>query len=109
MRHRNNPLHQKLMLLGFVLTLGIAVVLVVGVYGFDATYGPAAWLVSATGSEAGARIVLITHRAVATITLVVLILQIITGLRRHPLHHRLFKAVVPLWLLTYVSGLTIFV
>ena len=109
MRIRNNDLHRKLMALGFVLTLGIAVVLLAGVYGFNATYAPAGWLIDAVGGEAGARIVLLIHRGVATLTLIVLIVQIVAGVRRLPLHKRLYKAVIPLWLITYVSGLTIFI
>lgn len=108
-RHSNNALHQKLMGLGFILTLGIAVVLVVGVYGFGATYAPADWLMRAAGSEAGARVVLLVHRGFATLSLLLLIVQIVAGLRRHPLHRWLYKAVIPAWLITYISGLTIFV
>lgn len=109
MRHRNNPLHQKLMSLGFVLTLGIALVLVVGVYGFGGTYSPAGWLIGAAGSETGANVVLIIHRAFASITLILVIAQIATGIRRLPLHTRLYKAAIPCWLISYVSGLFIFV
>ena len=109
MRIRNNALHRKLMVSGFLCTIGIAVVLVVGVYGFGGTYAPAMWLTEMTGSVGNAKIVLLVHRAVATITLVVLVVQVVTGLKRHPLHKRLFKAVIPLWTITYVSGLIIFV
>lgn len=108
-RHRNYALHQKLMGLGFILTLGIAIVLVVGVYGFGATYAPAEWLVRAAGGEAGGRAVLLTHRGFATVSLLLLIAQVVAGLRRHPLHRRLYKAVIPAWLITYISGLVIFV
>lgn len=108
-RHRNNPLHQRLMIAGFLLTLAIAVVLVVGVQVFDAGYGPAGWLVRVTGGEQNARIVLIIHRLVATVALLFLIAQIVTGLRRMPLHRRLFRPVIVLWLITYASGLVIFV
>ena len=108
MRIRNNALHRKLMATGFVLTAAIAVVLVIGVNVFGATYGPADWLLTAAGGETGARGVLIAHRIVATVTFLCLLAQVITGWRRHPLHHRLYKAVVPLWLITYVSGMTIF-
>lgn len=108
-RVRNNPLHQKLMLTGFLFTLGIAVVLIVGVHGFGGTYGPAPWLVRTVGGESAAHGVLIAHRALATVTLLCLITQIVTGLRRHPLHPRLARATLPLWLLAYVTGLVIFV
>ena len=107
-RHSNNALHRKLMATGFVLTAAIAVVLVIAVNVFGATYGPADWLLTAAGGETGARGVLIAHRIVATVTFLFLLAQVITGWRRHPLHHRLYKAVVPLWLITYVSGMTIF-
>ena len=108
-RTRNNPFHQKMMLLGFVLTLGIAVVLIVGVHVFGSTYAPAQWLVGLAGGDAGAKGVLIAHRALSTLTLVVLIMQIVTGWRRHPWHHRLYRAVVPLWCASYLTGLVIFV
>ena len=108
-RRRNNALHRKLMGLGFILTLGIAIVLVVGVYGFGGTYAPAEWLVRAAGGQTGARAVLLTHRGFATLTLALLIVQIVAGMRRHPLHLRLYKAVIPTWLITYISGLIIFV
>ena len=108
-RFRNNPLHQRLMISGFLLTLAIAVVLVVGVYGFGESYAAAGWLVRLTGSEQGARIVLIIHRLVATVALLFLIIQIVTGLRRMSLHRRLHRPLIALWLVTYLSGLTIFV
>ena len=108
-RHRNNPLHQKLMISGFILTLGIAVVLVAGVQIFGATYAPAGWLINVAGGDQGAQTVLIVHRLFATVALLFLIAQVITGWRRHPLHRRLFRPVIVLWLVTYVSGLTIFV
>ncbi len=109
MRWRNNARHQKLMLLGFGFTLAIAVVLLTGVYAFGASYGPANWLLELTGSVSGAKAVLLAHRGLATVTLVILIAQLVSGIRRHPLHHRLFKTVIPLWIVTYVSGLVIFV
>lgn len=108
-RHSNNALHRKLMALGFLLTLGIAVILVVGVHGFGGTYGPAPWLVSLTGSERGAHIVLLVHRGFATLTLVLLITQIVTGIRRRPLHGRLAPWTVTCWMVSFVSGLLIFV
>ncbi len=107
-RHRNNPLHRKLMLAGFGCTVGIAVVLVVGVQIFGAGYGAALWLVDLAGGEEGAGRVLIIHRIFATLTLLLLIAQIIAGLRRHPIHRRLYLAVVPTWLITYLSGMVIF-
>lgn len=106
-RHSNNPLHRALMLTGFGFTLGIAVVLVVGVHVFGATYGPAEWLVG-MGNHGFAYGVLIAHRLLATVTFLLLVAQVITGIRRQPAHHWLFKPVIPLWLLTYVSGMVIF-
>ncbi|MEE8435043.1 MAG: DUF420 domain-containing protein [bacterium] len=108
-RHRNNPLHQRLMISGFLLTLAIAVVLVVGVQIFGASYAPAGWLVRVAGGEQAAGTVLIIHRLVATVALLFLIAQIFAGLRRLPLHRRLFRPVIVLWLITYTSGLVIFV
>ncbi len=108
-RIRNNALHRRLMALGFLLTLGIAVALLVGVYGFHSTYGPAGWLVDLSGGAGPARIVLLAHRAVASLTLLFLIAQIVTGVWRHPLHRRLFRIVIPLWLISFATGLVIFV
>lgn len=108
-RHSNTALHRKLMALGFLLTLGIAVILVVGVHGFGGTYGAAPWLVALTGSERGAHMVLLVHRAFATVTLVLLITQIITGIRRHPLHGRLAPWTFGCWMVSFVSGLVVFV
>ena len=108
-RIRNNDLHRRLMALGFVLTLSIAVTLMVGVYGFHSTYGPAEWLVDLAGGAGAARKVLLAHRAVASLTLAILIAQIALGVWRHPLHRRLFRVVAPLWLISFVTGLVIFV
>ena len=108
-RHSNNTLHRKLMALGFLLTLGIAVILVVGVHGFGSTYAPAPWLVSLTGSEHRAHIVLLVHRGFATLTLVLLITQIVSGIRRRPLHGRLAPWTVCCWMVSFVSGLFVFV
>lgn len=107
-RFRNNALHRRLMALGFLLTLSIALVLVAGVHLFGATYGPAPWLSALLGGEGPARAVLTAHRALATVTLLALLAQVISGWRRHPLHRRLHRWVVPLWLITYASGMTIF-
>lgn len=109
MRHRNNDLHRKLMAAGFILTAGIAVVLVAGVNIFGATYGPSPWLISLTGGEGDARVVLIIHRIFATLTLLLLMAQVYAGIRRLPYHKTLFKAVIPTWLITYISGLSIFI
>lgn len=108
-RRRNNDLHRQLMAWGFASTIAIAVVLVVGVNIFDGQYSPAGWLMDLTGSEAGARAVLLAHRGVATLTFLLLLTQVILGLRRHPLHLKLHRLVVPLWAITYGSGLVVFV
>ena len=107
-RHSNNDLHRKLMGLGFLLTLGIAVVLVAGVHLFDAKYGPALWLIDLAGGESNAGIVLIAHRIFATVTLLLLLTQVYSGLRRLSIHHQVYKALVPAWLITYLSGMFIF-
>ncbi len=108
-RHRNNPLHQKLMGTGLVFTLSIAVVLIAGVHLFQATYGPAAWLVRMTGGMDSAGTVLIVHRGISTLSLLLLLLQVVSGWRRMPLHGRIYPLVITLWLVSYVSGLVIFV
>lgn len=108
-RFRNNALHRRLMVLGFLLTLGIAVTLLAGVYGFHGSYGPAQWLVQLSGGPQPAHWVLLAHRAVASVTLLLLIAQITTGIRRHPLHRRLVRVVAPLWLVSFCTGLVIFV
>ena len=109
MRRRNNDLHRHLMAWGFAAAVSIAVVLVVGVYFFGGTYAPAEWLVELTGGDAGARAVLLAHRGVATLTFLLLLTQVILGLRRHPLHRKLHRAVIPLWFVSYGSGLIVFV
>ncbi|MBI4083524.1 MAG: DUF420 domain-containing protein [Candidatus Lambdaproteobacteria bacterium] len=107
LRHRNNRLHRRWMVAGFALALAIAIVLVVGVQLFHAPYGPSFWLVELAG-ERGARIVLTCHRVLATVALLALIGQVVTGIRRHPLHRRLYRATIPLWLAAYVSGMFLF-
>lgn len=109
MRHRNNSLHRKVMATGFVLTLAIAVILVVGVQVFGAGYRPAFWLVEWMGGEGRARIVLLVHRGLATVTLLLLITQVVSGIRRFPLHARLHVFTIAAWLISYVSGMFIFV
>ena len=105
---KNVNLHKLYMKLGFISTLSIAVVLVAGVHLFGATYGPAAWLVNVSGSKATARIILVLHRIFATVTLGFLITQVVTGIIRHPLHHKLFRYAIITWLISYTSGLVLF-
>ena len=107
-RRSNNALHRKLMMAGFVLTIGIAVVLVVGVNVFGESYGPADWLTALMGGEGPAGGVLIAHRIFATLTFLALLVQVLAGIRRLSYHRRLGAVVIPLWLVTYVSGLFIF-
>lgn len=109
MRHRNNSLHRLSMSLGFLLTLGIAVVLVVGVQAFGAGYRPAYWLVEWLGSDSRARMVLLVHRGIATVALLLLIAQVVSGIRRLPLHGRLYPFTIIAWIVSYVSGMFIFV
>lgn len=109
MRHRNNPLHRASMGLGFLLTLSIAVVLVVGVQGFGAGYRPAFWLVEWMGGEQRARTVLLVHRGIATVTLLLVLAQVFSGVRRLPLHRRLHPFTIGAWIVSYVSGMFIFV
>lgn len=108
MRHRNNGLHRKLMVLGLLSTLGIAVVLVVGVHGFSAGYGPSSWLGDVFGGEIGARRVLLAHRGFSTLTLILIVSQVVTGLWRHPWHGGLGKVVFPMWWISYLSGMAFF-
>ena len=108
LRHRDNPLHRKVMTGGFVLTIAIAVVLVVGVQVFGATYRPAFWLVEWAG-EGRAYTVLLVHRAIATLTFLLLVTQVISGVRRLPLHSRLYPFTILAWIISYVSGMFIFV
>ena len=106
---RNNALHRRLMLLGLLFTLGIAVTLVLGVHVMGSTYGPAGWLVQMAGGPAGAKGWLLAHRALATLTFVLLCVQVEAGWRRRPRHRRLAPVVLVLWGFTYLSGLTFFV
>ncbi len=107
-RQRDNRLHRRVMLAGFAFTLSIAVILVVGVHGFGAGYRPAYWLVRAAGGPERAQWVLIVHRILASVTLLALVAQVVSGLRRDPLHGRLYPYTIGLWLLAYVSGMFIF-
>lgn len=107
-RQRDNRLHRRMMLAGFVLTLSIAVILVVGVHGFGAAYRPAYWLARAAGGPERAQWVLIMHRLLASVALVALVAQVVSGLRRDPLHRRLYPYTIGLWLVTYVSGMYLF-
>jgi uncharacterized membrane protein YozB (DUF420 family) len=108
LRHRNNALHRRIMAGGFVLTIAIAVVLVVGVHFFGASYRPAFWLVESLG-EARAHTVLLIHRAIATLTFLLLALQAISGARRLPLHSKLYPFTILTWIISYISGMFIFV
>lgn len=109
MRHRNNLLHRRAMALGFCLTLAIAAVLVVGVQGFGAGYRPAYWLVEWSGGEQRARFILLVHRSLATVSLGLLIAQVVSGIRRLPLHRLLHPFTIAGWIISYVSGMFIFV
>lgn len=100
--------HRALMLSGVLSFLGIAVVLVVGVHFFGQSYAPAAWLVGAFG-EAGAWNVLRAHRALATVSAVLLLAQAFTGWRRRPVHPRMARWTAAFWLASFVSGLAVFV
>jgi uncharacterized membrane protein YozB (DUF420 family) len=108
LRHRNNLAHRKIMAAGFVLTIAIALVLVVGVQAFGATYRPAFWLVEWLG-DARAHIVLLVHRAIATVTFLLLAAQVVSGIRRIPLHNRIYPFTILTWIISYVSGMFIFV
>jgi len=108
-RRRNNARHRMWMLLGFLSTLLIAVVLVAGVHLFGETYSAAPWLVSAAGSPAGAKTVIIVHRIFSTLAMVGVIVQVVSGMRRLPLHKRFHRWVIPMWLVSYFSGLVVFV
>ena len=108
LRHRDNRRHRQLRLVGFGLTVAIAVVLVAGVQGFGATYRPAFWLIEWLG-ETGARTVLLVHRAIATGAFLLLATQVYSGARRLPLHAALYPFTVLAWIVAYVSGMFIFV
>ena len=107
-RHKNNDRHRLLMLAGFVLTLATAAVLVTGVHLFGAAYAPAFWLVSWLGGEEPAGVVLIVHRLIATAALVLLVTQVYTGIRRLPLHAKLYRFTIAAWLISYFSGMVVF-
>ena len=108
MRHRDNLRHRQMMAAGFIVTLGIAVVLVVGVQVYGAAYRPAYWLVEWLG-DARAHTVLLIHRAIATVTLLLLIAQVFSGIRRLPLHKVIYPFTIGAWLISWVSGMFIFV
>ena len=108
-RRSNNQLHKRFMILGFILTLSIAMILIAGVHLFNQTYGPAQWLVEISGGINQAKNVLIAHRVFSTIALLFLVTQVITGIVKNPLHRVLVKFVIPFWSISFFTGLVIFV
>jgi uncharacterized membrane protein YozB (DUF420 family) len=106
-RQRDNRLHRLMMMAGFVLTLTGAVMLAAGIYAFGESSKAAYWLVRASGAPERAHWVLVAHRVIAVATLAVLIAQVATGLRRDPLHGRLYPYTIGLWLFTFVAGMFI--
>lgn len=107
-RRRNNRLHRQAMAAGFALTLAAAALLVAGVYAFGTGYRPAYWLVRGLGSPERARVVLVIHRVIAALALLAVATQVVLGVRRDPLHRRLYPYVIALWLISYVSGMFVF-
>jgi uncharacterized membrane protein YozB (DUF420 family) len=107
-RRRDNRMHRRVMFVGFLLTVSIAVILAVGVNVFGASYRPAYWLVRGAGGPERAHWVLIAHRMIAAAALIVLGAQVVSGLRRDPLHLRLYPYAIALWLIAYISGMFIF-
>ncbi len=105
---KNLQLHRRLMISGLVSFLGIAVVLVLGVQVYGATYEPAAWAVRLFGGEGSANL-LIAHRVVATISALLLLAQAWSGWKRRRIHPRMARLTLVLWLVSYVSGSCLFV
>ena len=107
-RRRDNLLHRRVMLAGYLLTLTAAGMFVTSVHGFGAIYRPGYWLVRTAGGPEQARGVLIAHFVLASIALLALGMQVVSGLRRDPIHRRAYPYAIALWLAAYVTGMFIF-
>ncbi len=105
---RDNDLHKKLMVLALVGFAGTALALVVGTHVFEQTYSPAAWSVRLFGPTGASRLLLV-HRGFASISACFLIFQACTGWMKRPAHPRLGRSTLVLWVVSYVSGLVLFV
>jgi uncharacterized membrane protein YozB (DUF420 family) len=104
----DNQLHRKLMILGLASFVGTAVVLVLGANVFDGTYAAAAWSVRLFG-EKGAQSLLLAHRGLAAISALLLVYQAWTGWKRRPVHLRMARLTLVLWIVSYISGCVLFV
>lgn len=107
-RRRNNAMHRQVMPVAFGLTWAVALLFVLALLGVGEAPKAAYWLVSAAGTPERVRWVLLLHRIIAGVALTVLTAQIVTGLRRDPLHHRLYPYAIGLWAVTYVSGMFLY-
>ncbi len=105
---KHDQLHRRLMISGLVSFLGVAMVLVVGVHVYGATYEAAAWAVRLFGGR-GSLNLLIAHRGVATISALLLLAQAWTGWKRRSVHPRMARLTLALWLVSYISGSFLFV
>ena len=104
-RGRANWLHRRLMTLGVALAWGGALVLLSGHIGLDLPLRPAYWLADVTGSARAGEIVVAVQQSLALLGLLVLTVQMVLGVRRHPLHRVVALAALPLWLVVWISSM----
>jgi len=101
---REERRHRRFMTAGIVLNLMTALLLVGSIYGFhDGDAGRAGFL------SCYASIWTVSHRLLATLTAVLMLLLGLTGYwRRGNIHRRLQVFFIPLYLIVYFSGLVLF-
>ena len=97
------------MALGFGVFLATAVYLVVMANLYHAGYSPSELVLQWVGSARNARYVLLGHRGFATLTFALYFLQVVSGVLRKPLHRRVYKLFLPMWMISYLTGLIVFV
>jgi len=103
-RRKNNRLHRILNGLGMACNLASAVVLLVAVH---AIYGGDARAAGFVPGVPGW--VILSHRILATVTLLMMLAMGWTGIRRNrTLHIAIHRFFIPSYLIVYISGLLIF-
>ncbi len=104
-RRRVNRLHRRLMAVGAGVAWLAAAAIGVGMSVGELPLGPAYWLVDVLGGAGPARIAAAVQLTLASLALVGVTVQAYLGWMRHPLHRLAARAVIPLWLLVYVSAM----
>lgn len=107
-RWRANWLHRRLMAAGLALAWGGVAVLLAGRLGLELPARPAFWLAEALGSAHAAAIVAAVQQGLGALALLALSVQAELGRQRHPLHRPLAWVALPLWILTWVTTLFVY-